>query len=358
MALRRFVLGLVVGLSCLLPAARAILVDVGGTPVGGYFVRDDGQKLVIRVRTADGQDRMNEYDRAKTKITIVHQLDRKALESLSRDNPQAYRTYAEVLARQEGDPEARDTAMRLFLIAAYLDPRQFGHSCLLGMSRLAGTPAERRRCLAMAFLLDPKGDGSALKADAAKPAQPGKAQVGALQDFLKALQDYRTGQIASARTLAARDGVDGIFSMAPGTLDRRAFLQLCTDATCPTCGGKKKAKCVLCSGAGVIRNNFGGFQRCELCKGKKIVPCTACQGTGVNLVIADGTLRSLLRDELWALDQLSGAGVGGKKGAGEAKWSAILRARQVSPVSPLSLETVTEFNPRECLYRNGHWVAP
>ena len=44
---RRFVLGLAVGLWCLPSAAPAILMEADGVRIGGYFIRDDGQKLTI-----------------------------------------------------------------------------------------------------------------------------------------------------------------------------------------------------------------------------------------------------------------------------------------------------------------------
>jgi hypothetical protein len=358
MRLRRFLFGLVVGLACVTPPARAILIDVGGTKVGGYFVRDDGRKLVIRVVTPDGQEKFNEYDRTKVKFDIVNQINRKRLEGLAKDNPKAYRDYATELAGEQGDPEARDMAMRLYLIAAYLDPKQFGHSALLSMSRLASTPAEERRCRAMAFLLSPEDDAGLLKGNTAKPVPRPKADVSALQDFLTALQDYRTGQIKAARALAVHTGVDKVFSMAPGRLDRKAFLQLCTDAACPICKTKGKVRCTACNGTGSVRNDFGGFQRCPTCNGQRVIACTGCDGTGYVPTLTDDVLRPLLRDELWAVEQLSGAGGDGKKAASAARWSSVLRARQVNPVSPLSLETITDFDPRKCLYRNGAWVAP
>ena len=93
------------------------------------------------------------------------------------------------------------------------------------------------------------------------------------------------------------------------------------------------------------------------------VPCTDCGGAGgnqafVNQGLPDDVLRMILRAELWASDQLSGGNAAGKKGPGETSWASLLEAHQVSPVAPLSLETITEFDPRNCLYRNGAWVTP
>src|SRR5438046_8415094 len=118
MSVRRHVLGLMAGLLCWASPARAILIQMkegkNPVPVGGYLVRDDGTNLTIRIRTPDGKEQDVTYPHAK--IKIVHQLDVKRLEGLGKDNPKGYRDYAEELAREKKDPEARDTALRLYLI--------------------------------------------------------------------------------------------------------------------------------------------------------------------------------------------------------------------------------------------------
>lgn len=352
---QRFVLGLAVGLM-FSPAAWAILIETSpNVRIGGYFVRDDGKKLTIRIRAADGTEKSQEFDRAK--IKIVHQLERARLEKLTKDNPKAYRDFADELAKHKADPEARDTAMRLYLIAAHLDPQEHGRDALVAMSALASTPAEARKCRAMAFLLDQKADAATLKAEGGKAAPLAKAEAAPLQEFLKALYAYRTGQIAAARNHATRDGVDKVFALAPGKMDRKAFLQRCTDANCSNCKSKGKFACNNCGGKGIVAGLFGQVERCNNCNGLRIINCTNCDGTGVVLSISDEVLRSLIQSELWAVDQLAGADPIAKKG-GDASWSTVLRARQVAPVSALTLETITEFDPRQCIYKNGKWTAP
>ena len=117
----------------------------------------------------DGKEKIKDYELSK--IDIIYQIDVERLKKLDKNDPKAYYDYAEELAdkKWKDDPEARDMARRLFLIAAYLDPRQFGRSALLSMIPLAGTEAEARRCRAMAFLLDPKGDDKVLNWDAVTP---------------------------------------------------------------------------------------------------------------------------------------------------------------------------------------------
>jgi hypothetical protein len=352
MRAQSFVLGLAACLLCL-SSAWAILIETKGGPVGGYLQSDDGKILTVKVRLPDGTEKTHEFERSKVKI--IHQLDRARLEKLTRDNPKDYRDYAEELAQHKEDPEARDTAMRLYLIAAYLDPKQFGASSLLGMSALAGSPAEARKCRAMAFLLDPKEDAGFLKTESAKPAQLPKGQVAGLKEFLKSLQLYRAGKIKEATGAARREGLDKIFAMAPGMVDQKTFLQRCSEATCPTCKLLGKIKCNMCT-KGLMRNPFGQQVKCTTCNGTGAIVCSACEGTGIN-PIPDDVLRVMLRAELWAVDQLAGFTPRSKKEP-EAAWSTILEARQLSPVVPLSLETITEFDPHKCLYRDGKWVAP
>jgi hypothetical protein len=335
--------------------ARAILIETGpGVQVGGYFVRQDANTLTIRIRLPHGKEKVAEYELAK--IKIIHQLDRGRLEKLSQENPQAYRVYAEELALKKADPEARDVAMRLFLISAYLDRSRLGHSSLLQMSALASTPAEARRCRAMAFVLDPKADESVLRTDPETPMPVGKAEAGSLQELIKALQSFRAGQVKLAKDAAAREGMDKTFRLAPGMLSRAAFVQKCNDAQCAICRSKGKVTCPQCKGKGTT-SAFGQVQRCLKCNGQRSLACTTCDGTGVNQPAIDEVLGTILRAELWALDQLSGAAAPAKEKV-NTNWSSLLQSRRVSPAAPLSLETISEFDPRKCLYRNGMWVAP
>ena len=351
----RFGIGLAIGLFFSPSPVSAILIDTGAGRVGGFVLNDDGTKLKISIPTPDGQEKVSEYLHAK--ITIVHQLDVKRLEGLSSDNPKAYRDYAEELARQEADPEARYMAMRLYLIAAHLAPTELGSSSLLRMSALATTPGEARKYRAMAFLLDPKTDAEILKVEAVKPAQPAIFSPRALEDFTKALQLYRAGQIKLATETAKREGVDKIFSMAPGKINQKTFLQWCADANCTTCRADGTVVCPACQGRGFVLNNFVQRVLCTNCKGKKKVTCPDCGGTHIRDPLPDQGLRVVLRYELWAMDQQGGGDSSVRKDATDTNsWSAVLQSRRLSPVLPLSLETITSFDPRKCRYRNRKWV--
>ena len=344
--------------------ARSILIELGPkNRVGGFLIDQDATTLFIRVRMPDGKEVERQYEKAKVKI--IHQVNRERLAKLSNENPKAYLDYAQELAGQTADPEAVETAKRLFLIAAHLDAPQFGRTSLLAMSSLAATPAEARKYRALAFLLDASADAGLLKNEVAKTAPaPGpetKQQANALRDFQMALRYYRTGQVQSAKDYAKHDGVEKYFSLAPGMMDQKSFAQACTDALCTSCRGKATVKCSACNGTKRVMGPFGQLEFCETCKsqGKSLgfVKCSECDGTGVNQNYSEEQLRITLRGELWALDQLAGAAKS-KQRSGETSWSSILQARELAPVPVLRLESISDFDPRQCLYRKGVWLAP
>ena len=229
------------------------------------------------------------------------------------DDPDAYRDYAEELVARRHDPEARQTGLRLYLIAAWLEPERLGRTCLLGMLALARDSAEERRFRAMAYLLDPHGDRSVLKhapaagspdrsSDNAGRRSAGLARTNSddagRQGLLRAIQAMRRCQHRVALQIADRPSVQE--ALAPF-----AHL-LCLD-----------------------------------------------QFRGIRGEVPPKMLRKLLMIE-WELTR------GGDPTAGDEDphtcWSQL--AHQRDTVRPLALETLTEFNPRECVYRDGRWVQP
>jgi hypothetical protein len=358
MSVWRLIAGVAVGLFCWVAPASAILIesnDAKNTQVGGFLIRDDGANLTIRIRTPDGREQDVTY--ALDKIKILHRLDVKRLEALSRDNPKGYRDYAAELAQQKKDPEARDTAIRLFLIAAKLAPEKFGSSSLLSMSELASTPTEAHKYRALAFVLDPKAGPELLKAEAVKPPPLDRNQLRALDDFTKALQHYRAGRLKLATDTVRKDGVDKIFGLAPTKLDQKTFLQWCTDANCENCRADGTVVCPNCKGNRIVVGMFGQRERCSTCNGNGRLICPDCGGTHVRDPLPEQSVRGALRLELWAMEQQGLGGDPGRKEATEPKgWSTVLQSRRLSPVLPLSLDTITDFDPRKCRYRNGKWV--
>ena len=352
---RTFLLGWVgVWLLIVVTPVWSIVIETvpGKVRVRGHVLSDDGKKLVLRIPSDAGKPKEQAFDRSK--IKIIHQIDRGTLGKLTRDNSEAYRKYAEQLAKHPDDPEAVDTAMRLFLIAAYLDPAKQGRGCLLAMSELAPNPADARKYRAMAFLLDGKKDPSLLKLDARAQTSIPEA---AWKSFQQALRKYRNGEVIDARELAKAKGVAGCFLALPGIMDQETFIEACTDAICPQCKytNREKTRCATCNGKG--KDSFT-LQPCATCKGRGVVRCPACDGSGVNRTRLAEHVEAMVRAELAALNrQVPDAPAAGKR-ADAANWSSALSNPQMTPIPTLTLETITDYDPRKCVFRNGTWVAP
>jgi hypothetical protein len=282
--------------------------------VAGFLVSEDTKQIVVRVKLPGGDEEVKKFERSK--IKILFRVDRQRLEKLTKENPEGYRDYAEELMndpRAKGDPEATEVALRLLLIAAYLDTPRLGRSCLLNMSELAARthPADARKYRALAFLLDPTSDPSLLKvegsATTAAAAPKSKAERAKLDYFRKALRQYRSGQFKEAQANAEVEGVAPYFSAAPGMMDQKSFVQACKDAA-------------------TSKDN------------------------------REDHLDVILRAEAWAIDQILPPEPA-KQGAARG-WSRALGSQDLTPVPRWSLETITEFDPRQCVFRNGEWVAP
>src|SRR5262245_30911952 len=102
-------------LGCLLPdRGRAIIIDTEqGSQESGNLVSQDDQKGAVR-RRPGASEKVEEFERGE--IKTIHQVDLKRLAELRKENPKAYREYAEELTEKRADPEARELALRLLVI--------------------------------------------------------------------------------------------------------------------------------------------------------------------------------------------------------------------------------------------------
>ncbi len=333
------VLTLVLGLHS---SARAIILDLkDGVRVTGYLKAEDEQSYTVR-RVLDGHESLQTFPKTDV-LFALRTFDPARLSELSPSKPAGYRDYAEELAEKREDPEARDLALRLFLIAASLDPEKLGRGSLLSMASLARSPDEERRYRAMAYALDTRHDRSVLTA----PDERGRRGDRARQDFAQALGFYRTRQTARALAFARRPGVEDLFPTAVGIPSFAEFVASCeTHPECSKCGPDGLARCKTCKGSG----SFGpGRSVCPDCLGSGEVVCPECGGKKSDLTISEELRRALIRGEITALASSSPE-------SGGSFAQALLRNPRPAPL--LSIETLTPFNPRECLYRDGHWVAP
>ena len=281
--------------------AAIIFLKGSDEPLHVRTIREGDTTIIVGVPEANGTFTQRVLERRNID-QFIPTVSKERLAELDPARPTSYRDFAEELAEKKIDPDARDAAIRLYLIAAHLAPDELGRSALLGMVSLARTAEEERRFRAMAYLLDPRHDRSLLKAagdsSRASDASPGRSEL------LSALQTLRQGQPRIAERMASRPSVIAAFKHYSGSLSHDDFLAAC-DAS---------------------------------------------------RELDDVTLARIISYELEVL--------GGKTTepeAGEADsggWSATLSAGDTSPVPSLTLESLTEYDPAACVFRDGKWVKP
>lgn len=319
-----------------LPAWPVIVETTTGAKIKGHLVRQSPTIVVVRF---DGSDIEETIPRSRIK-KLHRVVDEGRLESLNKELPQRYRDYADELARHREDPEARDMALRLYLISAWLDRDKFGQSSLLKMVDLARTPAEARAFRAMAFLEDPLRDVQSLQGKGAKLVDDGS-----FEQFLKALRLFRRGKTNLALETAQGKGVSDYFALVPGLISYKDFIRLCQEH--PECKCKTgRAFCTTCKGKGLLT--------CKTCKGKGFVDCELCQGKARPLKVSEDQLQAIVRLELM-VESAAKLKLGS---AQEIGWTDTLRQMMIGPAPVLSLENITEFDPRKCHYRAGKWILP
>lgn len=283
-------------------AFAVVVLRKGGAPeVLGTLVSQDERRVVVRELLPDGKHRDTAIPRSEIEDVLIT-VSPERLAALRRDKPREYKLYAEELAEKRRDPEAREAALRLYLIAAWLDPPNLGKSSLLGMIDLARGAAEERKFRALAYLLDPEHDRRVLKDP--QPVKVASGGTAASRDQLvAALRLLRQGKIAPARNALQVPAV-----------------------------------------------------RAQLEQYKDVLSYQELSGLRAGETLSPALLRKVLLLET-ALTYRSTEDLGPKKEAG-ASWQQSLVRDGDSPVPVLSLDTITEFNPRLCQFKDGKWVEP
>lgn len=283
---------------------RAVIVFKKGddTPIRGFIVEENSVHIVVNEPLPNGE--MRKWILPRVQIEdIIRAVSTNELTALRPDNPAAYRQYAEDLAAKTEDPEARSVAIRLFLIAAHLSPDDLGRSCLLGAASLARTPEEERALRAMAFVLDPDRDATLLKPPKLVAADFSSIRAEDRAALLRAVRALRRGRAAEARRMLSRQTLQNTiayYSHIAAQQDYDAALEA---------GGR----------------------------------------------LSNKLLQKFITLEITLSDPSASAGKTDKKQV--IPWSQVLARRQTKPVKPLALEAITEFDPRECHFMEGKWVA-
>jgi hypothetical protein len=284
--------------------AHAVLVLIKGQekPLMGFLVRQDEVRVVVR-RVLPGGATRDEVVLRSDIASLVETVDLERLTKLRHDQPQAYRDYAEELAEKRQDPEARYTALRLYLISVWLD-RNLARSSMRGMISLARSEQEEARFRALAFVLDADRDRSLLRRPQVTVEAPAELDAAARDSLPRLARLLRQGRTEEARALLLDPAV------------------------------------------------VKGLKQFD-----DLISTSEVQAAATGAYVSSVLLEKLVRLEL-SLGAPVAVAEETVKPQAVVSWQEGTRRDGFAPLPVLSLETITEFNPRACQYRDGAWVDP
>jgi hypothetical protein len=297
---------LAVSALCCTDRAAAVFVLKKGAakPLLGYLVRQDAATVIVREPLQEGGFSEQAIPREDIEELIIT-VEPERLETLDPKEPGRYREYAEELIEKQRDPEAREAALRLLHIAAWHSDGSLRKSALLGMVSLARTPEEQRRFRAAAYLHDPEHDRSLLAEVGELPTVRGTAQREPLTDLLAAVRALRQGMVGEARSIferpVSKDGLESLTSFVT------------RDELIAACGARQLSSDQL----------------------RKVLLAEVALSRALNERAAESAEKS-------ALSQTS--------------WSQAVQTGGLAPLPSIDLLSLTEFDPRECLFRGGKWI--
>lgn len=269
-------------------------------PIRGFLIEENAVSIEVHEPLPSGDVREHILPRVAID-DIIRAVDPDRLTALKPDTPEGYRSYAEDLAVKTEDPEARAVAIRLYLIAAYLDPSGLGRSCLLGMAGLARTPAEEKAFRAMAFSLDPDHDPALLKSPKSTVSSFTGIKANDREGLRIAVRLLRSGKLEDARRYFSRPPVQAAATYYSHIISESEYQE-------------------------AIR---------------------AAGELGPRL------LRKFLTLEI-ALSTVSPVAVADDP-SGFAPWSQLIARDETQPVRPQGFATLTEFDPSQSVFHDGKW---
>ena len=289
--------------------AQAVVVFVKGRdkPIIGIIKQKDERFVVVEQVLSNGTRPVTKIPRADIE-DIIETVVPERLEKLDPENPQAYHDYAEELTVKRDDPEAREMAIRLYLIAAHLDPKDHGRSSLLGMVQLARNDNEERNLRAMAYLLDSEHNESVLREPDVVKSKPKSVDDGARQRLLTAIRQVRQQQRQHmARETANREEVKALFAQVEEIMSHKEFINASSEKE-------------------LSPHSLEKLITLELA----LLPSTGVVARPQSTRKLTSWLQGIDRDGLAAVPPLS------------------LNPEQM-------LEKITEFDPNNCYFRDGKW---
>ena len=274
-------------------------------PIAGYLESADDKQIILRIPVPGEEGVRRTIERSEIDL-LLQPVNPDRLEQLSPNNPAAYREYAEELVEKKADPDAIETATRLFLIAAHLDPQKEGRSALLGMTPLMNGHQGVRQLRALAYLLGPDHDVSLLEGNSQQDSARGASlDEDQREQVIEVFHFLRQGKRSDAKQRLQQEELRALMRQGTNKITPEECLAL-AEGNCPGC--------------------------------------------------TQGTIPSYMLQKLVAAEyELSSSDTTREVGT---QWGYYLNQEFQRPLPVLSLLNATSIDPRKCVYRDGKWVEP
>jgi uncharacterized protein YbaR (Trm112 family) len=132
------------------------------------------------------------------------------------------------------------------------------------------------------------------------------------------------------------------------TISFDEFEKACSQ-TCPYCD-RGHLVCPDCKG-----NRFVKGVACATCRATGEITCPHCNGNYREHPLSPSLLKRIVQLELDWLPAPEPAGEASRPP--RASWSLSVQLGQTAPLPTLSLESLTEFDPRQNQFRDGKWTS-
>jgi hypothetical protein len=170
--------------------------------------------------------------------------------------------------------------------------------------------------------------------------------------LLKPLRALRQGSQRDALALARRYKLKERLPLLTDTITYEEFEKAC-NPSCPHCAHGRQP-CPACRGAKFVPGTGSGRVACPTCGARGDVVCSVCGGNYQFNPLPASLLARIVRLEMqWVSGEDAGVE---STHVTHPPWSHTVEQGVDLPTRDLTLETLTEFDPRECRYRDGRWT--
>lgn len=192
------------------PVTADTLYLTDGNVMFGRVLSTDAQSVLFNQRLQNGDGyRQRNIERSAIK-TLVINIHPDQLSEVDPANPDSYYAIAEILDPQQLDPEARDLAIRLYLLAAANGSPSLRNTSLRKLIPLARDPWEQKKFNALAnrYLTDGRFELPTLVPSTSQLKPPSTEESERLKTLQESLTALRTNNRSDAADTIGQNWVE------------------------------------------------------------------------------------------------------------------------------------------------------